>query len=74
MQDSSRAIRAVSTEPVQLLNERRVAEMLGMSVASLRRWRLLQKGPRFIKLGSAVRYKPDDISAWLASRPRGGGQ
>jgi len=57
-----------------LLNEHDVARITGLSVASVRRWRLLRRGPRYLKLGSAVRYKPADVSAWLASRPSGGGQ
>ena len=57
-----------------LLNEHDVARITGLSVASVRRWRLLRQGPRYIKIGAAVRYKPEDISAWLASRPTGGEQ
>lgn len=56
-----------------LLNEKAVARITGLSVASVRRWRLLRQGPRYIKIGAAVRYKPEDISAWLESRPMGGG-
>jgi pimeloyl-ACP methyl ester carboxylesterase len=57
-----------------LLNERDVARITGLSVASVRRWRLFRQGPKFLKINSAVRYRPEDISAWLASRPTGGGQ
>ena len=57
-----------------LLNEHDVARITGLSVASVRRWRLLRQGPKYLKIGSAVRYKPEDISAWLASRPTGGEQ
>jgi predicted DNA-binding transcriptional regulator AlpA len=56
-----------------LLNEHDVARITGLSVASVRRWRLLRQGPKYIKIGAAVRYKPEDISAWLESRPSGGG-
>jgi predicted DNA-binding transcriptional regulator AlpA len=56
----------------ELLNEHEVARVTGLSVASIRRWRLLQHGPKFLKLGSAVRYKPEDLAMWLASRPSGG--
>ena len=56
-----------------LLDERVVARITGMSVASVRRWRLLNRGPRYIKLSSAVRYRPEDVRAWLESRPAGGG-
>jgi predicted DNA-binding transcriptional regulator AlpA len=54
------------------LNEHDVARITGLSVASVRRWRLLRQGPKYLKLGSAVRYVAGDISAWLATRPTGG--
>lgn len=58
---------------VSLVNENQVARITGMSVASVRRWRLLRQGPRFIEVSkSAVRYRPEDVSAWLESRPTGG--
>jgi predicted DNA-binding transcriptional regulator AlpA len=56
-----------------LLNEHDVARITGLSVASVRRWRLLRQGPRFMKISASVRYRPEDISAWLQSRPTGGG-
>jgi predicted DNA-binding transcriptional regulator AlpA len=57
-----------------LLTEHDVARITGLSVASVRRWRLLQEGgPKYIKIGAAVRYRPEDITAWLESRPTGGG-
>ncbi|HKD09869.1 MAG TPA: helix-turn-helix domain-containing protein [Bryobacteraceae bacterium] len=57
-----------------LLNEHDVARITGMSVASVRRWRLFRQGPKYLKIGSAVRYKPEDLAAWLESRPSGGHQ
>lgn len=56
-----------------LLNEHDVAEMLGVSVATVRRWRLLKQGPRYLKLGALCKYRVTDISSWLESRPTGGG-
>jgi predicted DNA-binding transcriptional regulator AlpA len=55
-----------------LLNEYDVARITRLSVASVRRWRLLRQGPRYLKIGSAVRYKAEDIATWLESRPTGG--
>jgi predicted DNA-binding transcriptional regulator AlpA len=55
-----------------LLNEHDVARITGLSVASVRRWRLLRQGPKYLKIGAAVRYKAEDVSAWLESRPSGG--
>jgi predicted DNA-binding transcriptional regulator AlpA len=55
-----------------LLNERQVSEVLSISVASVRRWRLLRQGPKYVKIGAAVRYKPEEVAAWIESRPTGG--
>ena len=49
----------------RLLNERDVAARLGLSVATLRRWRLVRQGPKWLKLGSAVRYRPADIETHI---------
>ena len=59
---------------VSLLNEYQVAKIFGVSVATVRRWRLLRMGPTARKLGASVRYHPDDIDSWLASRPTVGGK
>jgi excisionase family DNA binding protein len=53
----------------EMLNDSQVAEYLNMSVASVRRWRTFRKGPKFLKIGSAVRYKREDVDAWLESCP-----
>jgi predicted DNA-binding transcriptional regulator AlpA len=55
-----------------LLNEHELARITNMSVATVRRWRLFKQGPRFIKIFSAVRYRPEDVAAWLNARPTGG--
>ena len=55
-----------------LLNEYDVARITRLSVASVRRWRLLRRGPQYLKLGSAVRYRSEDITKWLETRPTGG--
>ncbi|MGA2185128.1 MAG: helix-turn-helix domain-containing protein [Bryobacteraceae bacterium] len=56
---------------IHLLNEYQVAEMLGVSLATVRRWRLLNHGPRYLKLGALCKYRMEDISAWVDSRPSG---
>ncbi|MBM3758587.1 MAG: helix-turn-helix domain-containing protein [Acidobacteria bacterium] len=59
---------------IHLLNEHEVAEMLGVSVATIRRWRLLKQGPRYLKVGALCRYRVEDIAEWLESLPSGGGK
>jgi len=54
------------------LTEKDVAKQIKVSLASLRRWRLLQRGPRFIKVGALVRYRAEDLEQWLESLPAGG--
>jgi predicted DNA-binding transcriptional regulator AlpA len=62
----------VPTHQICLLNERHVAATLSVSLATVRRWRLYGRGPKFIKVGAAVRYVQQDFERWLASRPAGG--
>ena len=52
----------------ELITEHDVARVVGLSVASVRRWRLLRQGPKYLKIGAAVRYKPKSVMAWLNSR------
>lgn len=65
---------ATSNTLESLLTEHDVARITSLSVASVRRWRLLRQGPKYLKIGAAVRYKPQDLSVWLESRPTGDGQ
>ena len=58
----------------QLLTEHEVAKILRVSVATIRRRRLLNHPPTWIKIGASVRYTPESISAFLKSRPSGGEQ
>ena len=44
-----------------LMTEHVVSKRLNVSAASLRRWRLLGRGPAFLKVGSLVRYQPADL-------------
>lgn len=48
-----------------LLREHDVARRLAISVAALRRWRRERRGPRYRKLGRAVRYLQSDVNRWL---------
>jgi predicted DNA-binding transcriptional regulator AlpA len=51
----------------EMLTERQVAEYLNMSVSLLHKWRMLRKGPKFVKIGRAVRYKRGDVEIWMNS-------
>ncbi len=49
----------------RLLKEREAASILSVEIATLRRWRWAGKGPRFLKIGGAVRYDPADLVAFI---------
>ena len=49
----------------QALTEHAVAKQLGLSVATLRAWRLKGKGPRFVRFGRAVRYLAADVERFV---------
>ena len=55
-----------------LLTESEVADRLRVSLACLRRWRLERRGPRFLKVGSIVRYPAEELKHWIGSLPAGG--
>jgi len=64
--------RARPRQDGDLLDEHQVAGMLAVSVSTIRRWRLLQRGPKFVKVGFSVRYKPETVRKWMDSRESGG--
>jgi len=49
----------------QALTEHDVARQLGLSVATLRAWRLKGKGPPFVRFGRAVRYLAADVERFV---------
>jgi hypothetical protein len=48
---------SIATDPDAALNENRAAEFLGVSVRTLQAWRVRGGGPRYCKIGRAVRYQ-----------------
>lgn len=57
--------RGQMSDATRALTEREVAELLGLSVATLRAWRHRGKGPRFLRLGRSVRYLPSDLDGFV---------
>ena len=53
---------------VSLLNEKQAAQLLAVSISTLRRWRLLGKGPIFRKLNGCVRYAVTDLNQFVDER------
>ncbi|WP_240777258.1 helix-turn-helix transcriptional regulator [Nonomuraea basaltis] len=42
-----------------------VADYLGIPEATLKQWRWLGKGPKFVPVGRHVRYRWSDVETWL---------
>jgi excisionase family DNA binding protein len=56
----------------RFLTEAEVSERTHISLGTLRRWRLENKGPRYHKFGWLVRYPEDDLTTWEHTQPGGG--
>jgi predicted DNA-binding transcriptional regulator AlpA len=54
-----------------LLDVRAAAACVGLSVSTLNKLRIAGAGPLFVKLGHAVRYRPEDLASWIATNVRG---
>ena len=50
-----------------LLTEADIAERIGVSLATVQRWRRERKGPPYIKIAASVRYRPEDLEKFLDS-------
>ena len=53
-----------STSETRTLTDIQVAERLGVSRFTVRSWRLKGVGPRFLKMGRAVRYRAQDVDEY----------
>jgi hypothetical protein len=51
-------------DPDSALTENQAAEFLGLSVRTLQAWRVRGGGPRYCKLGRAVRYQRGELVAF----------
>lgn len=49
----------------EYLTADQVAQMTGFSTKSLEAYRAKRQGPPFLKVGHSVRYRADDVRAWM---------
>jgi excisionase family DNA binding protein len=54
----------------QLLTTEEVANRLRVNPCTVRRWRLDDVGPKFLKVGNIYRYPADELEAWIAESVR----
>ena len=55
---------------LSLLKESEAARILNVEIATLRRWRWAGTGPRFLKIGVAVRCDPADLEPFIGEARR----
>jgi predicted DNA-binding transcriptional regulator AlpA len=53
-----------------LLNTNQAAERCNLSPRTFEKYRVTGGGPPYIRLGSAVRYRLEDLDAWIAANRR----
>lgn len=51
-----------------LIDEKACAALRGCAVPTLQKERVRGDGPRFVKMGRLVRYRPEDVEAWIEQR------
>jgi len=51
-----------------LLKQHQAAEVLSLGVRTLEKLRITGLGPKYLKMGWAVRYRPEDLEDWMAKR------
>ena len=60
---------AVSVSPLELLTPEQAAERMGLRPQTLAVWRTTGRyGLPYIRAGRLIRYRPEDIDAFLNSR------
>ena len=60
--------RELRSVPSRFLTTDEAAGIVGMTPRTLAAYRHTGRGPFYLKLGSAVRYRLQDLEAWVASR------
>lgn len=57
-------LNSLMTLTLPLMDEKEAANLIGKSVSALQKDRFYGRGLPFIKLGRAVRYRPEDVAEY----------
>lgn len=60
--------RADAQQAERLVDEVAAAEILQISRRTLQAWRVKGGGPRYVRVGRAVRYSITDLNSWIDAR------
>ena len=50
----------------QYLNEKQVSQQYGWALSTLRNWRFMGRGPKYMKIYKSVRYKIADLEDFMS--------
>ena len=50
------------------LTPQQAADVIGISKSTLAKLRLKGDGPKYLKIGKTILYRPPDIEEWMAGR------
>jgi hypothetical protein len=60
----------MSTPDLRHLNQEQLARRWSLSGRTLERWRWLNQGPGYLKIGGRVVYRLEDVESFEASRSK----
>lgn len=63
--ERSRAYRPTCTTALRMWSTEEVAHFLCVPVATVYAWRKHRQGPKAYRIGKHLRFKPEDVTAWL---------
>jgi predicted DNA-binding transcriptional regulator AlpA len=52
-----------TSEP--LIDEHEAAALIGVTASTMNSWRVKRVGPRFVRVGRLVRYRPSDVRSYI---------
>jgi excisionase family DNA binding protein len=60
-------LEAITVTSETYLKPREAAEYLRSSTSTLAKARMYKRGPNFVRIGRAVRYRQSDLDAWMSA-------
>jgi len=63
---------SVTRTEIDLLTKKETSRFLSISIKTLDRWIYERRGPKYYKVGALVRYRREDLIAFLEACPTGG--
>ena len=52
----------------RFLKDEQAADLIGLSVQTLRNWRFKREGPPYIRAGRSIRYSFQDLLGWMEGK------